>query len=189
MRKWVSFIAIIVCCSAGSPVSSVINQPFPEMQAETVDDKVISLPEDTKGRITLVGLAYSKKSEQALTSWMNPIYNTFITQKVNPGSGGLFASFVYDIDVYLIPMFTGVKAAAKGTAKRQAAKKLDKRLLPYILFYQGKLKPYKQALDFEKKDVPYFFLLDETGKIVHATSGAYSERKMNGIEEAIDGLE
>ena len=55
MRKWVSFIAIIVCCSAGSPVSSVINQPFPEMQAETVDDKVISLPEDTKGRIPLVG--------------------------------------------------------------------------------------------------------------------------------------
>ncbi len=189
MKQWVSFLAIILCCAAGRPNSSVINQPFPEMQAETVDDKVISLPKDTKGRITLVGLAYSKKSEKDLNSWMSPVYNTFLSQKVNPGSGGLFASFTYDIDVYLVPMFTGVKAAAAGTAKRKAAKNLDERLLPYILFYKGKLKPYKQALDFEKKDVPYFFLLDQTGKIVYATSGAYSERKMDGIESAIDGLE
>ncbi len=100
MRNWVSFLAIILCCAASRPTSSVINQPFPKMQAETVDDKIVNIPEDTKGRVTLVGLAYSKKSEQALTSWMNPVYSTFITQKVNPGSGGLFASFVYDIDVY-----------------------------------------------------------------------------------------
>ncbi|MEM8968890.1 MAG: hypothetical protein AAGE93_20910 [Bacteroidota bacterium] len=189
MRQWVSFLAIVLCCTAGRPISSIINQPFPEMQAETVDDEVINLPKDTKGRITLVGLAYSKKSEKDLNSWMSPVYNTFISQKMNPGSGGLFSSFVYDIDVYLVPMFTGVKAAAAGTAKRKAAKNLDQRLLPYILFYQGKLKPYKEALDFEKKDVPYFFLLDQTGKIVYATSGAYSERKMDGITGAIDELE
>ena len=189
MKKWVYFMMVGLLLGAGRPTTSVINQPFPAMEAETVDDEVINLPADTKGRITLIGLAYSKKSEKDLTSWMSPVYNTFLKQKVDPGSGGLFSSFAYDIDVYLIPMFTGVKAAAAGTAKRQAAKGLDKRLLPYILFYQGKLKPYKEALDFEKKDVPYFFLLDQSGKIVYATSGAYSERKMDGIEEAIDELE
>lgn len=189
MMRLVYFLAFTLLFAAGQPTSSVINQPFPSMQAETVDDEVINLPEDTKGRITLVGLAYSKKSEKDLSSWMSPVYNTFISQKVNPGSGGLFSSFVYDIDVYLIPMFTGVKAAAAGTAKRKAAKDMDSRLLPYILFYQGKLKPYKEALDFEKKDVPYFFLIDQSGKIVYATSGAYSERKMDGITAAIDEVE
>ncbi|MEO0334725.1 MAG: hypothetical protein AAF223_24130, partial [Bacteroidota bacterium] len=74
MRQWVSFLAIVLCCAAGRPISSVINQPFPEMQAETVDDEVINLPKDTKGRITLVGLAYSKKSEKDLNSWMSPVY-------------------------------------------------------------------------------------------------------------------
>jgi len=187
--RFVYFLAFTLLFAAGQPTTSVINQPFPAMQAETVDDKVINLPQDTKGRITLVGLAYSRKSEKALGSWMSPVYNSFISQKVNPGSGGLFSSFAYDIDVYIIPMFTGVKAAAAGTAKRKAAKEMDERLVPYILFYQGKLKPYKESLDFEKKDVPYFFLLDETGKIVYATSGAYSERKMDGITSAIDELE
>ena len=51
------------------------------------------------------------------------------------------------------------------------------------------LTQQQKALDFEKKDVPYFFLLDQTGKIVYATSGAYSERKMDGITGAIDELE
>lgn len=166
--------------------AQVINQPFPSLEAETVEDKIVTLPQDTKGRITLVGMAYSQKSEDDLSTWMSPIFNTFIRQKIN--GGGLFAGFTYDVDVYFVPMFTGVKAAAKGVAKRKAVKHLDSRLWPYVLFYKGKLKPYKDALDFEKRDVPYFFLLDKNGKIVYATSGAYSDKKMEEIENTINNL-
>ncbi|MCE2956045.1 MAG: hypothetical protein LW841_02710, partial [Flammeovirgaceae bacterium] len=59
------------------------------------------------------------------------------------------------------------------------------QLLPYILFYKGELKKYKEALDFERRDIPYFFVLDPEGKIVHATSGAYTEKKMDAVEESI----
>jgi hypothetical protein len=62
---------------------------------------------------------------------------------------------------------------------------MDPRLLPSILFYKGKLKPYKEALDFQKKDIPYFFVLDENGKIVYATSGRYSDEKMAEVEEIV----
>jgi hypothetical protein len=57
--------------------------------------------------------------------------------------------------------------------------------LPYILFYKGELKPYKEALDFEKRDIPYFFVLDPEGKIVFATSGAFTEDKLDEVEESI----
>jgi hypothetical protein len=63
---------------------------------------------------------------------------------------------------------------------------VDPQLLPNILFYKGELKPYKEALDFEKRDIPYFFVLDATGKIVYATSGAFSEAKLDSIEEVIE---
>ncbi len=175
-------LSITFCANA-----QVVNTKFPALEAETIEDKVVRLPEDVRGRITLVGMAYSKKSEKDLTTWMNPVFNTFLKQKMNNSS--LFASFSYDIDVYLIPMFTGVNAAAKGIAKRKAAEGLDSRLLPYILFYQGKLKPYKEALDFEKRDIPYFFLLDQQGKVIYATSGAYSDKKMEAIEDAISDLQ
>ncbi len=184
--KYFALIAVSLMAISQLSFAQVVENPFPEMEAETVEDKTVQLPADIKGRISLIGMAYSKKSEEALTSWMNPVFNTFIKQKL--GGGGLFASFAHDIDVYFIPMFTGIKAAAKGTAKRKAAKGVDARLLPYVLFYSGSLKPYKEALDFEKRDIPYFFLVDKQGNIVYATSGEYTSKKMAAIEEAIDGL-
>lgn len=151
------------------------------MEAETVEDKKVILPDAVKGKFTLLGLAYSKKSEDELNSWFQPVFEKFIQK-----NKGLFEGFGYDVNVFFVPMFTGVNAAATGTAKRKALKNVDPQLLPYILFYKGELKPYKDALDFEKKDIPYFFVLDKEGKILYATSGKYSMAKMDEVEKVLE---
>jgi hypothetical protein len=151
------------------------------MQAETVEDKKVNLPAEVKGKYTLLGLAYSKKSEDELNTWFQPVFEKFIQK-----NKGLFEGFGYDVNVYFVPMFTGINAAATGTAKKKALKDIDPNLLPYILFYKGELKAYKEALDFEKKDVPYFFVLDKEGKILYATSGGYSEKKMEAVEAVLE---
>ena len=174
------FVAILVCASSALS-AQVIGKMFPAMETETVDDKKVSLPGDAKGKYTLLGLAYSKKSEDELNTWFTPVYNKFL-QKAD----GLMAGMGYDVNVYFVPMFTGVYAAATGTAKKKALKNMDPLLLPHILFYKGELKTYKEALDFERKDIPYFFVLDPTGKIVFATSGAFSEAKLDKVEESIE---
>jgi hypothetical protein len=161
--------------------AQVVGKVFPDMEAETVEDKKVKLPQDVKGKYTLLGLAYSKKSEDELNSWFQPVFEKFV-QKTT----GLMAGFGYDVNVYFVPMFTGVNAAATGTAKRKAIKNIDPQLLPYMLFYKGELKPYKEALDFEKKDIPYFFVLDANGKIVYATSGRYTDDKMDKIETVLE---
>ncbi|HTF17428.1 MAG TPA: hypothetical protein VK658_05110 [Chryseolinea sp.] len=161
--------------------AQVVGKMFPGMEAESVEDKKVMLPDAAKGKFTLVGLAYSKKSEDELNSWFQPVFEKFIQK-----TSGVLSGFSYDVNVYFVPMFTGVNAAATGTAKRKAIKNIDPQLLPYVLFYKGELKPYKEALDFEKKDIPYFFVLDETGKIVFATSGKYTPAKMSQIEDVIE---
>jgi hypothetical protein len=162
-------------------MSQVTGKMFPAMEVENVEDKKVNLPQDVKGKYTLLGLAYSKKSEDELNSWFQPVFEKYI-QKTK----GVLAGFTYDVNVYFVPMFTGINAAATGTAKRKAIKNIDPQLLPYVLFYKGELKPYKEALEFDKKDVPYFFVLDPTGKIVHATIGKYTEDKMDEIESVIE---
>ena len=161
--------------------AQVTGKMFPDMEAETVEDKKVKLPQETKGKYTLLGLAYSKKSEEELNSWFQPVFEKFIQK-----TSGVLAGFSYDVNVYFVPMFTGVNAAATGTAKRKALKNIDPQLLPYVLFYKGELKPYKDALDFEKKDIPYFFVLDAEGKILYATSGKFTEDKMEQIEDVLE---
>ena len=159
----------------------VVGKMFPAMTAETVEDRKVNLPDDVKGKYTLLGLAYSKKSEDELNTWFNPVFSKFV-QKAT----GLMAGMGYDVNVFFVPMFTGINAAATGTAKKKALKNIDPQLLPYILFYKGDLKPYKEALDFERRDIPYFFVLDPSGKILYATSGAYSDKKMDEVESVIE---
>jgi hypothetical protein len=179
--KTLSTVLIVWLACATLLHAQVIGKMFPDMEAETVEDKVVKLPAEVQGKHTLLGLAYSKKSEDELNSWFQPVFEKFIQK-----NKGLFESFGYDVNVYFVPMFTGVNAAATGTAKRKAMKNVDPQLLPYILFYKGDLKPYKDALDFEKKDIPYFFVLDPSGKIVYATSGKYSQKKMDEVEAVLD---
>lgn len=175
-------IIFLLFSSTSFLLSQVIGKDFPKMDTETVEDKPIVIPNDTKDKFTLVGLAYSKKSEADLNTWFNPVYNRFIKED----GGGLFAGFGYDVNVYFVPMFTGAKATAEGTAKKKAAKDIDPLLLPHILFYKGKLKPYKEALEFDKKDVPYFFVINKEGKIVYATTGKFTEGKMEEVEEVLE---
>lgn len=58
--------------------AQVIGNTFPAMEAETVDDKKVQLPRDVAGKYTLLGLAYSKKSEGELNSWFQPVFEKFI---------------------------------------------------------------------------------------------------------------
>lgn len=179
MKKFGLLIGFMVLSS--SLFAQVTGKMFPDMEAETVEDKKVMLPNDVNGKYTLLGLAYSKKSEDELNSWFQPVFEKFIQKNT-----GLMSGFGYDVNVYFVPMFTGVNAAATGTAKRKAMKNIDPQLLPYVLFYKGELKTYKQALEFDKKDVPYFFVLDPTGKIVHASVGKYTQAKMDEIESVIE---
>src|ERR1043165_4433449 len=97
--------------------AQVVGKMFPAMQTETVDDKKVSLPGDVKGKYTLLGLAYSKKSEDELNTWFEPVYSKFVQK-----ASGLLAGMGYDVNVYFVPMFTGINAAATGTAKKKALK-------------------------------------------------------------------
>jgi hypothetical protein len=179
--KRLKLLSLILLVTTLISQAQVVGKVFPDMVAEDVEDKKVTLPKDVAGKYTLIGLAYSKKSEDELNTWFQPVFQKFI-QKTN----GLMSGFGYDVYVYFVPMFTGVNAAATGTAKRKAIKNIDPQLLPYMLFYKGELKPYKDALDFEKKDIPYFFVLDANGKILYATSGKFTEEKMDSIEEVLE---
>ena len=83
-------------------------------------------------------------------------------------------------------MFTGAKRPAYQKVMKKVQKTVDPKLQPHVLFYKGTINEYKKSLNFQGKDVPYFFLLDPEGKIVYTTAGKYGERKMREIIDKID---
>src|SRR6056300_1547275 len=101
-------IALLVCLS---PLAyGQMSQSFPDMEVTKLNDEALNLPQDTNGKYTLIGMSYSKKSEDQLVTWFNPVYQTFIYK---PDKPGLFSND-YNVNVFFVAMFTGINKAAAG---------------------------------------------------------------------------
>lgn len=160
-----------------------VDNIFPELIGETVLDEEVNIPQATMGKYTLIGVAYSKKAEDDLKTWFQPVYQKFIQEAANDA---FIPEIKPDVHIYFIPMFTGLKQTAAGAAKRKLRKDADPKIHPNVVVFQGNLKPYEEALGFDKKDEPYFYVLDKEGKIIYMTSGAYSSKKINEIYDLVD---
>lgn len=181
MKKSSNFLLALTMLSC-SVLYGQMSQSFPQMEVTRLNDEVLNLPQDTKGKYTLIGMSYSKKSEDELVSWFNPVYRNFIYKPEKPG---LFSND-YDVNVFFVAMFAGVNKAALGPVKNKMRKNSDPELEPHLLFYKGEIKSFKESLKLDRKDTPYFFVLDENGQIVHTTSGAFSQDKMDAVEALLE---
>lgn len=163
--------------------SMLFAQEFPSLDCKDINDKAINLPNDTKGKYTLLCMAYSKKAEEHLQSWFEPVYTQFIYVPEKPS---MFYE-PFDINTYFVPMFSGVKKVAAGSFKNQVKKDVDPKLHDHILLYKGNISEVKDTYDMPDKNEPYLFLLNEKGEVVYKTSGAYTEEKIIEIEDLIEG--
>lgn len=151
---------------------------FPVLTGETLDDKTVTIPSDTNGKMTLLGMASSEKAEEFLRGWYEPMYNRFIAKT------GMFDD-MYDLNIYFIPMFSGGQKIGKGQVMKNMKDNKNTELFPYVLFFEGNVKEYADLLRMEKKELPYIYLLDEKGKVLYSTSGYYSQKKMDDMDEFI----
>jgi hypothetical protein len=168
------------------PTSGIIGTTFPEMVCESYSGSEVKLPADTKGKFTLLAFAFSNDAETDLRTWINPIYNKFIS-KTDQSQADVFAvGGDYDVNLYFVPMFTGFNKLTSKASKDKIKSHTDKELHKYLLFYDGG-KTYRDELEFKKRDIPYFFVLDKEGKVVYTTSGKFDEKKLEKIVDIIEG--
>lgn len=150
---------------------------FPALTGETATGKAITLPAMEKPW-TVIGLAYSQKASPLLEEWYEPAYLRFIAKH------GLMAGS-YEADVYFIPLFTGVNKAAYEPSLNKFRKSADPEIVDHVLFSKAEIEPLRTALGITEKDIPYFFVLDAQGRIVHREQGAYTDEKLETIEEVL----
>jgi hypothetical protein len=177
--KKILLLSVILLASFAFTYRQAVGKAFPELKGETLTDKPITFPDDTKGKYTLLGLALSRKAEEDLQSWLNPSYNKFVLK-----SGLMDAG--YDVNTYFVPMYTGISQPVSGIGKKNMKEGTDKNFYPYLVYYKGEAKKYREGLKLEDKETPYIFLLDKDGVIVYSTSGKYTDKKMEEIEEKLN---
>ncbi|MEM9981671.1 MAG: hypothetical protein AAF734_04180 [Bacteroidota bacterium] len=182
MKKYLVLVVFIV--SFGHTLLAQVGERFPNLTGTNLNDKTVTLPQASQGKPALMVLAYSKKSQDDLETWVRPVYKQFIAST----GEGLFSELAddYDINVYFVPMIKGINKAAYGKVEKEMRANTDKVFKPHVVLYKGSLSPYKKVLSLNSKDEPYLYLVNQQGKIVYATSGAYSSSKMGALEDELE---
>lgn len=152
---------------------------FPSFDVVDLNDKEINIPNDTKGKFTLVGVAFSEAAQEDLYTWSQPVFSEFMDENN-------LSSLVYDPNVHLILMFTGANQVAYKNAKKKIKEGTDESLKDNIVLYKGAMEEYRKKLKMKDRKKPYFFVLDKNGKIIYVTSGEYSEEVLEEVGDLIE---
>lgn len=157
----------------------VLAQTITDINGITAENKQIKIPQDLKGKYSLLCFASSLKAQADLESWLDPIYQKFIAKT------GLM-DFAYDLNLFFIPIVTTSNPAFANSMKKKLKENTQTDLLPNILFCQGNEEEILKKLNMLKSDIPHFILLDKNANIIYRTSGKYTEEKFDAIDELIE---
>lgn len=156
-----------------------VGKLFPAVNGVLLNDKAISMPLKNN-KFTVVAIAYHRGAEDELKKWLNPLYNLFIVKK--PGGSNFDMAEVYDVNFVFIPMISGFKKIAEDFKAGT-----DKEFWPYIMDTEKTdIKELQKQLGATDNKIPYFYVLDKSGKIVAAQNGNFSEDKLDALEEAVN---
>lgn len=152
---------------------------FPTIEVEDLNEKVSRIPEDTKGKFTLIGIAFSEDAQNDLYSWSQPVFSEFMDENN-------LSSLVYDPYVKLILMFGGANQLLYNKARDRIIEGTDETLKDNVVMFKGDIKDYRKALKLKKRKTPYFFVLDKEGKIIYTTEGRYSRQVLKEVGDLIE---
>lgn len=152
---------------------------FPSIDVLDLNDVELNIPNDTKDKFSLIGVAFSEAAQEDLYTWSQPVFSEFMDDNN-------LSSLVYDPNVHLILMFTGVNQVAYNKAKEQIIEGTDESLKDNIVLFKGAMDDYRKKLKMKDRKKPYFFVLDKAGKIIYVTSGKYTLKALKEVGDLIE---
>ena len=143
-----------------------IGKKFPKVTAETLEGTKETVPDDARGKVTLVTVAFLREIQSQLDSWLNPFYEKFGTRD--------------DIMFYEVPMISSGYKFMKFIIDGGMRGGLPKFKHKHVVTMYGDVEKYKKELDLDPR-YGYAFLLDKEGIIRWQGQG-------NATKETLDQL-
>lgn len=171
-----TFLMIILLTAVYGSVSAQVGVQFPDIKGLNLLDSTIRFPKDVAGKYSLVGMAYSEKAQADLDGWLGPIEDNFFWGEGEDD----------DVHLYFIAVLNTLSAVNLGKVKSQAKEYLLPEYYPLAVFTTQNMQKAEGVLKISDQSKPYFFVLDPAGKVVYATSGAYTQAKIDRMVEIID---
>ena len=130
---------------------SFIGTEFAKIPSETLAGTTIILPDDARGKITLITIAFEHGTQQQLDSWMTPFSEAF----------GRSSDFTF----FEIPMLTADVKPFAFRIDSGMRSGIPEEKHKNVMTYYGDYAEYMSLLHIDDVTLGYAFLLDREGII------------------------
>jgi ATP10 protein len=162
----------IVLSDSYSNAGQEIGKPFPTVSAKTLAKRCVRFPDETKGKVGLVFVAFEQGAQQDINSWVSPFIGDVLDND--------------KVSYYEIPMISGaykpVSRFIDGGMRGGVPKDLHDRT---ATFY-GKRADFFQSMAITDQSRAYLFVLSRDGRIVFRTDGPATTEKVSAAREALE---
>ncbi len=170
MKKQILIAAVLLISSV---TMAQTGKKFTLLSGKTLNDKVLTLPEAAKGKMTIIGLASSIDAQNDLQSWFEPLDDqNFFSDP--------------DVNTFFVAATGGLSAANMKSVKDAGREAVLEEMYDLVMFYSGDKNKLNADLEVKDNKKPCIFVIDAEGKIVFHYEGKYTEKKLDEIIELVD---
>jgi ATPase complex subunit ATP10 len=143
---------------------------FPTISSHALSGETVTLPDDCRGFVTLIAIAFQRGAQGMIDSWYEPFSREFGNNRQ--------ARF------YEIPMIgSSYWRLMSGWIDAGMRSGIPVIKHPFVVTYYGDLFPYRRDLGMDDPALAYMFLLDAEGKIRWRAKGYADEGDVAGMIE------
>lgn len=145
---------------------------FPSFNATSLKGKSWQVPANLSGQKNILIVAFTDKKQPEIDSWFSPLR---ALQANHPG-----------LEYYEIPVLPEKYAMSRPFIDRYMRGKVpsantQERVLPWYT----NIGEFVSRLKIDNQQDIRLYLVDRAGKVLHQTSGAYSENKLKAFREKL----
>jgi hypothetical protein len=148
---------------------------FPSLSSHALSGEQVSLPEDCRGFVTLIAIAFQRCAQGMIESWYEPFSREFGEKQ--------------DIRFYEIPMIgSAYWRLMSGWIDAGMRSGIPVTKHPFVVTYYGDVFPYRRDLGMDDPALAYLFLLDREGRIRWRAKGYAEEGDIIVMKDHISRL-
>jgi ATP10 protein len=162
----------IVLNDSYSDAGQSIGKPFPTISAKTLAKRCVRFPEETKGKVGLVFVAFEQGAQQDINSWVDPFIGDVLSNDA--------------VSYYEIPMISGTYKPVSRFIDGGMRGGVPKNLHDRTATFYGKRADFFESMAISDQSRAYLFVLSRDGRIVFRTAGPATAEKISAARNALE---
>jgi hypothetical protein len=164
--------SVVLNNAYGSDEGQSIGKPFPTISAKTLAQRCVRFPEETKGKVGLVFVAFEQQAQQDIDTWVSPLIGDLLKND--------------DVSYYEIPMISGVYKPVSRLIDGGMRGGVPKDLHDRTATFYGKRADFFSSMAITDQSRAHLFVLSRDGRIMFRTSGPATVEKVAAARNALD---